>query len=227
MKTKTSAKVSATFVFGDALKRLEENNDAYAKAMKSTTNDLRKRLPGKVADDVRTRYNIKKSEITPAKTGKGRRVTTIKVKGEKVSELTLIYRGRRLTHTHFGLLPKSLPAPKNLPEKGPGARKHRRLKGGDRADLRKRRKKLTAKVLKGGRKVIHSQAFLVKTKGEGGGQYLPFVRDGKKALPIKALKTVSVPQMIDHPRVRPLIEQDTNDLLMKRLAHNVKRFKKE
>lgn len=222
------ASISASFIYEGVLKKLERDNVGLGKAMKATTSDMKKRLPGRIADDVRTRYNIKKSEVMPAGSGKGKKAGTIRVKGEKLSDVALVYRGRRLTHTHFGLTPKAPPAPKGLPEKGPGARKHRRLKGAERSAMRKRRRTLKATVLKGQKKVIHTKAFLVHTGAvdESKTQYIPFIRKGKKAMPLKVIKTVSVPQMVDNPNVRPLIEQDVDRLIRERLAHNVKRFKK-
>lgn len=226
MAKKTS--ISASFIYEGVLKKLERDNVGLGKAMKATTSDMKKRLPGRIADDVRTRYNIKKSEVMPTGSGKGKKAGTIRVKGEKLSDVALVYRGRRLTHTHFGLTPKAPPEPKGLPEKGPGARKHRRLKGAERSAMKKRRRTLKATVIKGQKKVIHTKAFLVHTGAvdESKTQYIPFIRKGKKAMPLKAIKTLSVPQMVDNPNVRPLIEQDVDKLIRDRLAHNVRRFKK-
>ena len=198
--------------------------------MKATAADLKRRLPGKVADEVRTRYNVKKSDVMPANgTGGSRRAGSVRVTGETVADLALVYRGHRLSPARFAMAPKAPQPAKGLPEKGPGARKHRRLEGAARASIRARRRKIKATITKGRRKVVHSQAFLAHTGGNGADKvkYIPFIRKGKSAYPIKAVKTTSVPQMVRNPNVQSLIEQDIDALIRERLAHNVKRFKKK
>lgn len=234
MATKIKA---ASFIYEGVLKRLERDGPALEKAMQATAKDLKRRLPGKVADDVRTMYNIKKSDVMPTKIGKApsgaRRAGSVTIKGDTIADMALIYRGRVLTPVRFNMSPKAPPPPKNLPEKGPGARKHRKLKGSERSELKKRRRKIKATVIKGQRKVIHSKAFLIHTGGAGRDkvQYIPVIRTGPrpnkdKAAPVEAKKTVSVPQMVRNAKVRPLIQQDLDKLVRERLAHNVRRFKK-
>ena len=193
--------------FDAVISRLEANAEAAEKALKATGYDVIKRVPGKVADDVRTVYNIKKSEITPGKKGRGKkRAGRISARGATVQSVQLVYQGRPLTPTHFGMTPKAPPQAK------PG---------------QKRRKyKVRAQIKKGQRKVVDPQAFLGGTGAmtEDGTQYIPFVRTGRKAYPIEAVKRVSLPQMVSNEDVQERIGEDINQILEARLLHNINRF---
>lgn len=189
----------------EIIKDLGKQEKLAGKALKSTVSDMRKRVPGKVADEVRGVYNIKKAEITPSNgkkaDGKKKAGRTI-IKGETVADLVFIYSGRPLSPTHFGMTPK-------VPTKGKGGR-WRQVS----AKVKKTRKKW-------GRKI-----FLVKTgtKDKSKIPYITFTREGKDRYPIKVKKTVSLPQMVSNKDVRPNIDKQINELLEKRLANNVKRF---
>ena len=63
--------------------------------------DIRKRAPGWIAAEVVQIYGIKKTDITSQTAGK------VKVTGEKVYDAKIIYNGRMLTPTHFGMTPKA------------------------------------------------------------------------------------------------------------------------
>lgn len=186
------------------IKKLEQDEKAAQKVLKATGNDLRRRAPGKVADQVTTVYNIKKSEITPS--GKGaqpkKKAGTVSVRGTTVSDVTLVYKGRMLTPTHFAMRPTK-------PQKRP--------KG------KRRPKPITAEIKKGKRKSLGSNVFLGTNRGGG---YIPFKRTTAKRYPIEVVKTVSMPQMVDNPAVRSEIRKDINELLRTRLNHNIKRFMK-
>ena len=185
-------------------KQLEKDAKAARKVLTATGNDMRRRVPGKVADEVRTVYNIKKSEVTPSgKSGKPKRKAgSVGVKGATISEVTITYTGRLLTPTHFSMTPKK-PQPQ-----GRGKRK---------------RKPVTAEIKKGKRKSLGPSVFL---GDNGAGQYIPFRRTTKKRYPIEALRTLSLPQMVDNDAVSKRIEKDVNDLFETRLEHNMKRFMK-
>lgn len=189
----------------DALfKRLEKNAEAAKRVLKATNTDLRRRVPGKVADEVRTIYNIKKSEITPAgksaAAAKKRKAGSIRIEGETVSDLNLVYRGRPLTPTHFSMTPKKPPA---------------------RGGKKRRRRQITAEIKKGKRKSLGSKVFLGSTGGAG---YIPYKRKGPKRYPIEAVKTVSLPQMVSNETVSKRIGDDINEMLAARLRHHMDRF---
>ena len=190
------------------IKRLEKDQQAARKALKATSNDMRRRVPGKVADDVRTVYNIKKADIVPeTKSAKKiKRAGKVYVQGSTVADMQIVYKGRTLTPVHFGMTPKA--PPKKT------------------AGKKRKRPTIRATIKKGQRKVLHTKAFLGSTgaRTEDKVNYLPFVRETAKRYPIKPIKTLSVPQMVDNRKVRALINADINDLLKQRLQHNVRRF---
>lgn len=187
------------------IKRLEKDQQAARKALKATSNDMRRRVPGKVADDVRTVYNIKKADIMPAKKNAPRRAGSVSIQGETISQLQIKYTGRPLSPARFGMTPK---VPKT---KGKKVNKRTPIK---------------ATIKKGQKKALDPHAFLAKTGAYSSEkiQYIPFVRKGKKRYPINPVRTVSVPQMIDNESVSDQIRKDVNKLLEERLNHNVRRF---
>lgn len=182
-------------------KELARRVEPAKKVIQATTGDMRSRVPGLVATEVREVYNIQKKEITPiARNGKPKKLAGhISVSGQTVEAVQIVYEGRPLTPTHFGMKPKKLT--------GRG----------------KKRKEITAEIKKGQRKALHTDAFLGSNRGGG---YIPFKRTGAGRYPIESIKTVSLPQMVDNPNVKEKIESGVNDLLSKRLEHNIKRFMK-
>lgn len=187
------------------MKKLAQDQQAARKTLKETSNDLRRRVPGKVADDVRTVYNIKKADIMPAKKNAPRRAGKVSIQGETISELQIKYTGRPLSPARFGMTPK---VPKT---KGKKIRKRTPIK---------------ATIKKGQKKALDPHAFLATTGAYSSEkiQYIPFVRRGKKRYPINPVRTVSVPQMVSNDSVSELIKKDVNKLLEERLRHNVRRF---
>lgn len=186
----------------DIQKKIGKVDKAAQKALDSAIRDTVSRAPAQVTKAVTNKYNIKKSEVTAAgKQAKGnkKKIGTIKVKGQTIHNVALVYKGRRLTPTHFGMKPKSLPASK-------------------------RRYNLTVEVFKGKRKPLVGQsdrpAFLGSNKG---GAYIPFQRAGAKSHPIWSIKAVGIPQMIDNKEVRADIDKGISELLVKRYKHQAQR----
>lgn len=175
-------------------RNLENIKAAGEKAVKRTVSDIRSRAPGWVSQEVAAVYGIKKGEINPA--GKGAKAGSISVHGETIDNLQLVYSGRVLTPTHFGMTPRSRPASQ------PGGRP--------------RKYTVKAAVFKGQKKTLGSNVFL------GGSASIPFKRVGSGRLPIKAVKTLSVPQMVGSDRVMPQVEKRLNEEIEKRLDNNVK-----
>ena len=76
------------------------------KAISSTVKDVKARAPGWIAQEVTAVYNSKKGEITPSSGGKPKKMAgSIRITGETIEELTLVYKGRLLTPVHFGMTP--------------------------------------------------------------------------------------------------------------------------
>lgn len=183
-------------------KELGKMSAQSEKVLRATGSDMRSRIPGYVAQEIVKTYGIKKSEINPSKKSPKKLAGHIKVSGETVSEVTVVYSGRTLTPVHFGMTPKQ---PKQ---------KGRRVA---------RRQPVKASIKKGQKKTLHSQAFLGSNRGGG---YIPFRRSGKAQYPIEAIKTLSLPQMVDGDGVRGRIEERISVELEKRLTHNIERFMK-
>ena len=92
----------------EILEKLKSLEDGGEKALKGTINQLRRRAPGWVSQEVTNVYGIKKSEIKASGTKEG--AGSISLAGKTVDSLYLVYRGRVLTPTHFSMTPKKRPA---------------------------------------------------------------------------------------------------------------------
>lgn len=182
--------------------KLHKIDKASQKALDSAIRDTVSRAPAQVTKAVTNKFNIKKSEVTAAgKQAKSsqKSIGTIKVQGQTLHNVALVYKGRRLTPTHFGMKPKTLPA-------------------------NKRKYKLTIEVFKGQRKPLKGPSnrpvFLGSNKG---GSYIPFQRKGSTAHPIKSIKAMGIPQMIDNKEVRQEINENIGELMIKRYEHQANR----
>ena len=181
------------------------------KPLETTLKDVSKRAPGKVADAVRTVYNIKKTEITPAKkNSKNKPAGTIKARGEEIATFTLTYEGRALTPLHFGMTPKSRPD--------------------------KKKYKVSAKIKKGKKTVFTPQkddgGVFLAPAAKGSSTILAWERYSKNKHEISPIKTMSLPQMVGpNPEtgiggnsiVMEQINKDLEELLLKRLHHHLER----
>ena len=189
------------------IKCVDDSSEVFEKTLK----DMRSRAPGKVADAVRSVYNIKKSEIMPSKEQSDlKRAGTIKVKGDEIMSLALIYEGRMLTPLHFGMTPKARPD--------------------------KKKYKVSAKIKKGKKTVFTPKSpeggvFLAPAK-TGSSRILPWERHSSKRYDISPIKTMSIPQMVGpnpqtgeggNPEVMKMIGESLNELLDKRFNYHMKR----
>lgn len=185
--------------FAKLVAKLDGMNADVKKAVQSAVKDCITRGPAQVTKAVTAVYGIKSSEVTAAgKAAKGKSETVgrIKVSGVSVDTVQLKYSGRVLTPTHFSMTPKS------RPEQG---------------------KKYTVKatIFKGQKKALGSSVFL---GGTGGTNDIPFKRTTERRLPIDAIKTVSIPQMITNETVAPDIKARMDELLSTRLQHYTDRI---
>ena len=147
---------------------LDDNKIVFDKTLK----DMRSRAPGKVADAVRAVYNIKKSEIMPSKEEKS--AGSIKVRGENLMALKLIYEGRRLTPLHFGMTPKQKPE--------------------------KKKYKIKAKIKKGKPWIFTPEnengGVFLAPASKSSSTIIPWERHSEKRFDISPIKTMSLPQMV-------------------------------
>lgn len=222
------------------LKKIKALEGAGEKAVSYTVKDIKARAPSWVAKEVTTTYNIDKKEIIPGSTRKVKgggteavkQAGSFKAMGDTLETMRLVYSGRPLTATHFGMTPKQ---PKPL------SNKHRRtpteattlrgasISGSPYAMVRIRKPyEVKATIKKGqqevleGKKEYERPVFLAK--GAHGAGYLPFQKkpNGK----LYGVKSISVPQMVENPEVHTRIYNRLSEETEKRLRNNMKRFMK-
>lgn len=151
------------------------NAKEWAKAMEYATKDMRRAAPPIVKRYVTEAYNIKAGEVT---VGSKKAVGSCSMSGG-ITDMTLEYKGRMLTPTHFGMRPGAWPGPgetytitaKILRNRGKVQIGHWRRPWSE-----------------GGKHGKSSPAMLLN------GKVPPIMREGNR---YKALKVVSMPQMVD------------------------------
>ena len=170
---------------------LEKEKALSKKVIERTVGDMRTRGPGWVSKAVREEYNISSKDVKEA--CHAEKAGSLSFGGTHVDDVALVYRGRVLTPTHFKMRPATRPPKPKL---------------------------ITAEIRKGQRKTLSSIAFLANSGREGSKQ-IPFQRTGKERLPIEAIKTLSVPQMVEdgNGNIKPKVEQAINENLEKRFEH--------
>lgn len=198
------------------LKQLDDQKKAPQKVLKALSSDARKRVPGWVSTEITKTYGIKKSDIS------GNKVGDVKVQGDIVKNMKVVYTGRPLTHTHFSMSPK-------VPKQGGSYTLKATVIKGQRTTLGKVKKLTKAQraalaknfTRSGTQRSDHSPIMLMRANG---GQYLPFQRKSKDRKDIEAIKTVSLPQMVSSERTAENIHAAINDGLGKRLDHHMERY---
>lgn len=189
--------------------------------IKRTMSDMRTRVPGWVATEVAAVYGIKKGEITPSKAGKGgKKAGGISVRGETIDSMVIVYRGRVLTPTHFGMTPKAAPPNRGYTLKASILKGSKSTLGKVKKLTKKQRKQIGKNLRRQGTKSSdHSPIMLL---GNGGGGSIPFQRKSPNRKDLEVIKTVSLPQMVSSDRTKDNIERAINEGLEKRLQQNLK-----
>lgn len=206
---------------GEVVKRLQKLRDGGEVAIKRTVSDFTSRGPGWVSKGIREHYGVDASAIKEAAKRPSRGHTSIRVTGISVDGATLEYKGRTLTPLHFKMSPKQAPTTK---QKNPIRIPGQVIAAGLSVAMVRPPKPYTVKatIIKGQRSAMSSNTFL--TAGRGG-VVLPYQKskksdDGRQ--PIEAVRTLSVPQMIDG-KARETIEQTINTKLGERFNHHIER----
>ena len=180
----------------NVIKGLDQEKANAEKVVRRTVGDMRSLGPGWVSKAVREEYNISAKDVKQA--CHVEKAGSISFSGTEVDNLALVYKGRVLTPTHFKMKPTSRkPKPYTV----------------------------TAEIKKGQRKALSSIAFLAHSGGSNSKE-IPFQRQGAARLPIEAIKTISVPQMIQdgNGNAKPGIEEAINEGLEKRFEHYCKQY---
>lgn len=180
----------------NVIKGLDQEKANAEKVVSRTIGDMRSRGPGWVSKAVREEYNISAKDVKAA--CHVEKAGTISISGTMVDDIALVYRGRVLTPTHFKMKPSSRPP-------GPYT--------------------VTAEIKRGQRKALSSIAFLAHSGGSSTKE-IPFQRQGQSRLPIEAIKTISVPQMVQDGDgdLKPGIEEAINNGLESRFNHYCKQY---
>lgn len=194
-------------------KKLEEMKEAPRKVLKATTADAVKRVPPWIAAEVSKSYGVKKGEVNSGALGK------MQVKGDRVDNIKIVYTGRVLTPTHFGMSPKS-PGKNAYTLKATIIRGQRATLGKVKKLTKKQRQELAKNFRREGKRTSpHSPVMLMPT----GTTYIPFQRKSTNRKDVEAVKTLSLPQMVSG-RAAEGISKAINDGLEKRLDHHMKRY---
>ena len=196
-------------------KKIDDMQAAPRKVMKSLTADAKKRVPGWVAAEVTKVYGVKKGEITGQKIG---RVTP---QGTDFKNVRIVYTGRLLTPTHFGMAPKA-PNPSGAYTLKATIIKGQRQTLGKVKKLTKKQRAALSKnfTRSGSRTSDHSPILLMPT----GTTYIPFQRKSVQRNDVEAIKTLSLPQMVSSERTEEGIQQAISTGLAKRLEHYMNRY---
>lgn len=205
----------------DIVKKLQKLENGGKVAIERTVSDFATRAPAWVSKGIREHYGVDKDAIKDASTKPKRGKTTIKVAGITVDGATLEYRGRTLTPTHFKMSPKQRPGgQQNKSVRIPG----QAIAGAGDVAMIKPPKKYTVKatIIKGKRTSLPTGTFIASGNG---GATLPFQRKGEAREPIEAVRTLSVPQMIDG-RARETIEETISEKLGQRFEHHIQQAMK-
>ena len=184
------------------------------KKMGLVMRDLRRDVPATVAKAVSKRYNIKTSEMKPPavkvnvdKNGnkyKSKKAVDVRVDGEDLESMAVVYRGRRLTVQRFNMNPKK---PANFTGR-PGHRK-------------RAKKDIQATVLRGKRssvKMNGHRTFIANVRGVNQAVH---AKEGNRKIDFVA-KTLSVPIMVDNKEVRKDINKGINETVSKSLKRRYK-----
>ena len=191
---------------------LDKLRQAPEKAMKKMTSDARKQVKKMVASEISKAYGVDESDISSKKLG------TVRAKGKILDSLEFIYRGRSLTPTHFSMSPRS-PRKEGYVLSAEILRGKRATLGNVRKLTDKQRAKLARNLKrKNARKSKRSPIMLLPTgnKQEGGMNYIPFQRVSRDRKDIKAIKTLSMPQMVSGERAGGNISTAVNNKMQER-----------
>ena len=187
--------------YDEVIRGIQDMRFKSEKVVNRTVADFKSRGPSWVAQEVTKEYSISKKDVNETKKGVTKGKSQIRIKGAKLDDISIVYRGRVLTPTHFAMKPTMRPT-------------------------RNRPYVVSATIKKSkGRVNLGSNVFLASASKNSTTQ-IPWQRRSDPRLPIDVIKTVSVPQMITNEGVAQNIHNRINTELGKRLEHHLKRAQK-
>lgn len=217
----TSGTFTVTMKDGAKLaKQIAKLENGGKVAIQRTVSDFNSRAPAWVSKGIRQHYGVDTAAIKSAGPQKKKGATHINVAGVSIDGATLEYKGRTLTPTHFSMSPKKRPkrrARKKLLIPGQALRNPTEV-----AAVRPPYPyQITAQIVKGKTSTLPPGSFI----GAGKAPAIPFQRTGSGRMPLEAVHTLSVPQMIDG-RAKETIETMISEGLEKRFTHHVQQAMK-
>lgn len=200
------------------LRQLQKLETGGETAIKRTVSDFTSRAPAWVSKGIRQWYGVDGGAIKEAGPRVKRGATSIKVSGVSVDGASLEYKGRTLTPSHFNQSPKARPAGQQSRQLRVPGQAINTESGNEVATIRPPRKyTVKATIIKGSRVSLGPGTFIASGNG---GSTLPFQRTAEGRMPIEAVRTLSVPQMISG-RAQETIEELIGEKLEKRFEHHV------
>lgn len=217
----TSGAFTVTMKDGAKLaKQIAKLENGGKAAIQRTVSDFSSRAPAWVSKGIRQHYGVDTAAIKSAGPQKKRGATHINVAGVSVDGATLEYKGRTLTPTHFKMSPKKQPKRKDrrrilIP--GQALRNPTEV-----ANIRPPYPyQITAQIILGKKSNLPPGSFI----GDGKAPAIPFQRTGSGRMPLEAIHTLSVPQMIDG-RAKETIETMISQGLEQRFENHIKQAMK-
>lgn len=214
----------------DIVKKLRKLEHGGEVAIQRTVSDVASRAPAWVSKGIREHYGVDKKAIEEAAMKPKRGQTSINVAGVTVDGVTLKYSGRTLTPLHFKMSPTGT-NPNGLTEKRqriPGQAVNFKKTPPGQVAMVSTPKKYTVKatIIKGKRVSMEAGTYLAPaSKKNPASPIIPFQRTGEGRTPVHAVRTLSVPQMIDG-RAKETINEIINENMEKRFNNQIKRIMK-
>lgn len=200
---------------------LESIQNKSRTVLKRVMADINDRVPGWVAREVVKVYGIKKNELVPDTTGSGKKMAgSIKIRGETVATAQIVYTGRLLTPSHFGMTPKAPPQGRGYTLKAEVLKGNKATLGQVKKLTKKQRAALAKNLTRSGTQNSPRSPIMLLNNGSGG--YIPFQRVSQRRNDLEAVKTISVPQMVSSERTREQIQAAINAGLEKRMENHMR-----
>lgn len=202
--------------------RIDKLQDAPEKVIKNTLSDVRSRGPGWVASEVVKHYNVKKGELTGGKLG------SMKVEGNGLDNVKIIYKGRLLTPVHFNMSPQA-PRQGTYTIKATITKGNRKALGHVKKLTKKQRQNIGRNLTQQGTRNSPKSPWMLSTTGNkkaGGVDFIPFQRREQPGKLQFVFRTLSMPQMVSSDRAGPGVEKNVNENIEKRFEHHMARFMK-
>lgn len=187
--------------YEDVVKNIQDMHKKSERIVNRTIGDFKTRGPSWVAQEVTKEYGISKRDVNETKKGVTKGRSQIRIKGVKLDDISIVYRGRLLTPTHFAMKPTMRPA-------------------------RNRPYVVSASIKRSAGRVNLGRNVFLASASKNSTTQIPWQRRSDARLPIDVIKTVSVPQMITNEGVEQNIHKRINTELGKRLEHHLKQAMK-